>query len=310
MIFISGKEQYFINSEINKVKKMFEAQNIFKYEDNFDLNLATLEMSSISIFSEKKLFIFPNFYLFMKKDKDINFNEKKFISYLTNDSFNEYIFTFSEEKIINNPFTNLVLKNSLHKEALSFTPSDYPKVIKKIVTENKGEISILDALYLAQKLPNNLELIICEIKKLLSQSLNITKEIIDLSVGDYGLDDQYSFINSIATRNFSLIYKKYTERKRSGDTILSLIGQLSSFVCLTHRIVMFKKAKLSANEIIETLKLNKIRYRKAEEFLVQYGQSKVLKIIKDLEKLDLDIKRTGVNDEQAFETFLIREFAK
>ncbi|ADE20010.1 DNA polymerase III subunit delta [Mycoplasma crocodyli] len=310
MIFISGTEQYFVNSEIQRYKANFSQFNILKFEEPCDIKNIVENMSSISLLQEKRLFIFPEFYLFSKKETDFSKEEKSFVTLLGSDNYNEYIFTYSKEKITKNSFSDYVVTTSIHKEAKAIKSSDYPKVIKQIVNDNNGTITIFDALYLSQKLPNNLELVVSELKKLLSENLNITKDIIDCSVGDYGLDDQFSFLNSIPTKNFAFIYKKYIERKTAGDTTLSLIGQVANLFILANKVINFKKSQIPTNEIIDALNIHQFRFKKAEELINQFGQKSIMEIIYKLSQIDLDIKRTGVNDEIAFEIFLFNEFAK
>lgn len=309
MVLIISEEQYFINEFLEKEKANFSIENIKIISEDSDIEKIILDLSSSSLFNNPKLFIFDNISVFFEKNIKNNIY-LKVLEVIKNNSTNRYIFICKSEITGKNEFVNFVSSNAKIIEIPKLKANLYPKLIKDTVEKNGGSISITDAGYLAQKLNNNLEIIMLETKKLILENKNIEKEIIDISVGFYEKDSGFMFVNSIMYNDFILIYNSYLDRKRSGDSIQLLIAQLAQQLILSNRVYSLKKEGLNSKEISLKLSIHLFRVVNASKLVSILTISKIKRVINSLSNIDYDIKVKGVDDEKAFELFLIKEFAK
>ncbi|TNK82928.1 DNA polymerase III subunit delta [Mycoplasmopsis pullorum] len=308
MYLLFGEETYFINQELNNIKNNFSKLNIEDFDNYSNLIEIVNRMSSFSLFSEPKLYIFRDFPIFNDSKAKIE-GIDYFLNYLKekNDQ-NEIVFIHNDTTIAKNSFTNFILANFKVIETKKIKNKDLPKVLVDYVNACGGKLTISDALLLTEILPNDLSIIISEIDKLLLEDKNITIDIINKSVPQYNSDDTFAFSNSIESGDFVLIWSKYKERLHEGDTILQMIGQISRLFCLASKINSFKNLDFTLLQIATYLKIHEFRIKKANNLLMKFGIRKIEEIINTLSNLEYDLKTKGVYDEQAFEVFLIKYF--
>lgn len=305
MKFIFGEESYLIAKELNKIKKNIGLDPII-YNDLSSIEDIISEINTISLFSEKKLIFLKNIIAF-KKDSEA----KILIKELKNldEENNILVFVFEGNIIQKNIFYQYLQKNAKTIICNKISDRDLPKTIREIVQSQGGNISASASISLANKVPNDLRLIMKEISKLLLETNNITKENIETSVGDYQNDNIFALSNALTSNSYLEIIKAYNEKINKGEEITVIISQIASIFNLVYKVMIYQKAGYKIQEIADDLKIHKFRIQKALDIIYSRNELKIKNIIDKLANLDNNIK-TGIIDPKIGMDNLILELIK
>ncbi|AKF41147.1 DNA polymerase [Mycoplasmopsis canis] len=310
MKFIYGPEKFFINKNINKIKNEFPDESIVIFESNSDLNEIVESISTKSLFDQKKLIILNNIEILnssklTKKEESII---KKLIYVLSNEKDNEIVFVNETNKLSSNLLIDFLINNSVNIECKKMEKKDLINQLTILVQEKNVKFSYTNINVFLEKMPNDLQIIMNEFNNLVSNYNEITFEIIEDIISKYAKNDVFSFLTSIETYDLKHIYSKYLERVSEGDDPLILIGQLGSI--FNDCIAYYYMSKLGMNnvEISKKLKQPDWKVKKISGILRNLSFSKIKKITKELAKIDIQTKTTGVESNELFEIFLIKNF--
>ncbi|EIE40743.1 DNA polymerase III subunit delta [Mycoplasmopsis canis] len=310
MKFIYGPEKFFINKNINKIKNEFPDESIVIFESNSDLNEIIESISTKSLFDQKKLIILNNIEILnasklTKKEESII---KKLIYVLSNEKDNEIVFVNETNKLSSNLLIDFLINNSVNIECKKMEKKDLINQLTILVQEKNVKFSYTNINVFLEKMPNDLQIIMNEFNNLVSNYNEITFEIIEDIISKYAKNDVFSFLASIETYDLKHIYSKYLERVSEGDDPLILIGQLGSI--FNDCIAYYYMSKLGMNnvEISKKLKQPDWKVKKISGILRNLSFSKIKKITKELAKIDIQTKTTGVESNELFEMFLIKNF--
>ncbi|MGL5204970.1 MAG: DNA polymerase III subunit delta, partial [Metamycoplasmataceae bacterium] len=216
------------------------------------------------------------------------------------------IFTFSDVKP-KTPSTlfKYLMDNAKVLEIKKYDNKEISSIIQKIVASKGGTILNINAILLSIKLPNDLNLIVREIDKLLLENKEITKEMIKNSISKYNSNNIFEFINSFQESDASGLFRAYKERIDNGDSIVTLMSQLSNALILCSNIYSYKASNMRIEEIADQLKIHIYRVKKANELLKTMGIEKIKKIIQMLSDLDSNIKTGKIDESIGFEKLLL-----
>ncbi|EIE42219.1 DNA-directed DNA polymerase [Mycoplasmopsis canis UFG4] len=310
MKFIYGPEKFFINKNINKIKNEFPDESIVIFESNSDLNEIIESISTKSLFDQKKLIILNNIEILnasklTKKEESII---KKLIYVLSNEKDNEIVFVNETNKLSSNLLIDFLINNSVNIECKKMEKKDLINQLTILVQEKNVKFSYTNINVFLEKMPNDLQIIMNEFNNLVSNYNEITFEIIEDIISKYAKNEVFSFLASIETYDLKHIYSKYLERVSEGDDPLILIGQLGSI--FNDCIAYYYMSKLGMNnvEISKKLKQPDWKVKKISGILRNLSFSKIKKITKELAKIDIQTKTTGVESNELFEMFLIKNF--
>lgn len=311
MFLIYGTESFLIKQNVNEIKEKFSENDIIKFEENVDVSELTETISFKSLFSPARLIIVENFNGLNEKinKKD----EQKFqslISALSNEDINQVVFVHRSDKITKNLFSDFLLSNAKQIKCEKIAQKDLTSQVYTYLNENKVKINREDVAYFLSKMPDDLNIIMQECDKLISFKGVISRNFIDKSVSDYILNDPFGISNAIETKNFKFIYSKYREKMKEGDVLPLVIAQISSIFILAHQVYNLKKLNLSAAQISKELNVHEYRVKKAFAFLNKYSIIEIKKILKDLDILDKHLKTFTDQNNEIFESFLIKNFAR
>ncbi len=304
MYFIYGEEQFLIDKQIKKILKHNNGVKPIFFDAETSMYEAINEVNTFSIFDDKKIIIFKDFYLLNKSKLS---DDQEIINSIKNRNNNcLLIFTYSYlvPKIKTSLFQYL-LNEAKVIEVKKYTNQELIAVIKEIIESKGGKISNINSILLSTKLPNDLNLIIREIDKLLLEDKEITKEMILTSISKYNSNNIFDFINSFQERDASGIFRSYKEKIDNGESIINLISQLSNALILCSNIYSYKATRLMIEEIAVETKIHIFRIKKADQLLKDLGFKKIRELIHMMSDLDTNIK-TGVIDEViGFEKLLL-----
>ncbi|TDV24177.1 DNA polymerase III delta subunit [Mycoplasmopsis mustelae] len=311
MYFLYSEEEFFIERELNKFKQDFHQENIFIYRENYEINEILEQILFENLFEEKKLFIIYNLPYFSttklteKNLQSIETFKKIFSKVLKN----KVIFVLNQANYAKNEFTEFI-KNTF--QCLNFEKLSRLQVreqIKEYIKNKNCKISQSDLIYLLEKLPDNLSIILKEVDKITQSSSIIDIKVIDDFVFEYRINNPFALSNALETGDLGKIFSKFVERIKEGESEMVLLVQIFNIFSITENIYQYKKMMLSDNEIMFKLKLQDWRYRKFLNIIKLYGIEKIRNILLNLAILDLQLKSEGVGANVLFETFLVTNFS-
>ncbi|BBA22421.1 DNA polymerase III subunit delta [Mycoplasmopsis bovirhinis] len=311
MKFIFGDEQFFINKNLNQIKSSFTLDQTTILDDNFEFQ-DLLDLIAInSLFSDKKLIIVKDFELLTtnKYNKTLQKKSDSLIDVLSNfETQNEVVFILNSAKVYNNAFSNFLIENAKVIECKKIAKKDLISELLILAKERNITFSYSDLTIFLDKMPDNLEIIMNEFNNLTQNYQLINFELIEATVSKYAKNEVFSFLNSIETFNLHKIYEKYLERVSEGEEIISLISQFGNILsdCLNYFYML--QTGLNNIQISEKTKQPLWKIRKIASVLKYLGIKKIKHQIQELGKLDLLSKTTGVNINELFEIFLIKNF--
>ena len=301
MNFIYGQEEYLIEVELKKnILNIDHEPRIFDESSNIEEII--MDITTISLFSDQKTIIVKNHELL--KNEKIGEN---FLQEIKNhvDQVNLYFIWNSPTINKKNPFVKFLLQHAKVKECQKINAKNIITIIKDITVQNGGKISNGTAIKLSLKLPDNLRIIVNEIKKLLIQSKEITDEMVENSIGKYLQEDFFALTNAITSKDNRGIVSAYQQKLQNGDKPLIIIDQISKALSLVNLVGVLRKSGKSNQDISNETNIHIFRVKKSSELLKSTAIDKIQKLILKLSKLDKMIKTGQIGERQGMDAFIL-----
>ncbi|UVD81490.1 DNA polymerase III subunit delta [Mycoplasma iguanae] len=304
MYLIHGEDSFLIKSELKKIIKKNDQNQVVYFDFDASIEDIVNAVSSVSLFDEQKLVVWKNSpWLITNKENDKK-AMKNFITFLENSQ--PLIIFYVEQKITKsaNELIKFLFKNAKVSEIK--TPDEKTTIgyIQKIAESLGGKISYSNAVSLYYQLgKTNLELIANEIAKILQESKNIDINLIEKSISHYDVENDFEFSNAINSLNIKNLWKIY--ETKNNENIIFLIGQFSQILILASKIYTYQKAGFNKEQIEKQLNIHAYRIKLATDFLNNLGIEKIINSISKLSSLDLSIKKGEVEEQIGFENFLL-----
>ena len=300
MKFIYGKEDFLIKKEIKKFVDSFNLKPIY-YSNDEDIENIILDFSTVSLFQANKLFVIQNHIMFQKNE-----GIKKFLKVLENNKDNKIIFAFHCESLSKtNKLSNFLLKNAECKEVKELTFKEMIPAINDIVKSKGGTIENEAAIKLSTKLPLDLRIIILEVEKLLLENKNITINMVERSIDNYVKEDVFALSNALTQKDAHGIISAYQNKKKQGEEISLIIGQITSILSLALLISFYRKKGLDNNKIQEKIGIHAFRIKKVGELVNHSSVENIKNLVFNLSDLEKDIKLGNVDPIHGIESFLL-----
>ncbi|WP_427902870.1 DNA polymerase III subunit delta [Metamycoplasma alkalescens] len=320
MYLIKGDENYFIDEKINEIIKNETNNNqeeieFIKFYDFFMLEELADAINNQGLFFNKKIIIFKNPFLFNIKNKNVN--EK-----LIND-FIELIKSFSQDQNTILIFSQEIYKydkNFFASKAFNYIDKNSQVIqVKKIEEKNLfsfvfsmvknlgGNISDQALIFLLEIMPNNLDLIKQEIKKLLLIEKNITKQMIEDNIFSMSNNIEFALSEAILKwQSQSQIIKKINEQIQYGFDANQIISQIASILLNTKVIAILRKKNLGNDVIAKIINIHPYRVKLHLDFFSKIDSNKLNKIIEEIATIDLNLKKGYLNDELAMNLIILK----
>lgn len=303
-----GTEKFLIDKEIKNIinKNNIEEINISKY----DLELNTLneildDANTVSLFSNNKLIIVENAFIFSRvQNKKID-NVEVLENYLKNSSDTIIIFINNNEKIDSvKKIVKLIKEKGIIKE---FNPlKNINNTVKNMFDDYKISDSSINLLI--DRVGNNLELIYQEVEKLKIYKIDdktiINKDIEDIVVENINIDI-FKFVDDIINKNKKSAIKTYKELLKLNEEPIKIVALLASKFRLMYQANKLAKKGYTEESISEILKVHKYPVHLAILSGYKYSSEILLKHLNDLADLDIGIKTGEKNKELALELFIL-----
>ena len=311
MYLFYGLEQYLIDKEIKKIilDNKIDDINIVHYDlENTKIEDIIEDLSSVSLFGEKKLIIVDNAYIFTgtTNKKLLEQNTDILEKFLKNNSCdNIVIFNILKEKLDERKkIVKAIKEKGIVKDFNTFSN------INKYVLDMFGEYKINNENinFLVNRVGNNLEVLSQEINKIKiykDNDFNITKEdIINLTTKNIDTNF-FNLIENIVARNKNKAMECYYEIIKDGEEPIKIIVVLANKFRLIYQAKNLYKKGYSEKDISNMLGSNYYAIKKCLESSRNYDDKFLLKCLMKLANLDIDIKSGKIDKNIGLELFIM-----
>ena len=312
MIYLLYGTNYFlIKREIEKIKleNNIESIDINNYNlENTILDNILDDALTLSLFSQKKMIIVDNSYIFTPsvRKKGLDHNIDLLNKYIENPNPDTIlIFVVNEEKIDDRKKIVKLIK--INGNVIEFNE------VKNIDTFIKNELNDykMDAVTInsfVNRVGDNLAIITSEIEKLKlykNDDKIITKDDV-FDVCSEQIDvDMNELTNSIVSKNISKSLKIYNELIKQGEEPLQIIIRLANQFRIIYQSKELTKKGYSNKDIADILGIHPYRVKKALEISYKFPSKELLSILKKLSRIDEGIKMGNMDKNIALEQFIL-----
>ena len=303
-----GTEKFLIDKEVKNIvnKSNIEEINISKYDLELNsLNEILDDANTVSLFSNNKLIIVENAFIFSRvQNKKID-NVEILENYLKNNSDTIIIFINNNEKIDSvKKIVKLIKEKGVIKE---FNPlKNINSTVKSMFDDYKISDSSINLLI--NRVGNSLELIYQEVEKLKIYKIDdktITNKDIEDVVAENINIDIFKFVDYIINKNKKIAIKTYKELIKLNEEPIKIIALLASKFRLMYQANKLAKKGYTEESISEILKVHKYPVHLAILSGYKYSPEILLKYLNDLADLDIGIKTGEKDKELALELFIL-----
>jgi len=287
-----------------KIDTLIKSENIIHFDfDEEEINNLLEEANYISLFNEEKYIIVKNMKYFSNKGEYKKENEL-IESYLKNENPNTTIIFIANDLNLKNKNVKTIKDNNNLIVINEYQKGELDEEIKKYLKESNFKIDTQSLNLLKTKCLNNYDIILNELDKLflIKKDNNININDIKENVSNM-LEDNYEFINAVATKNVNM-FKYLDDLIELKIDPTFIIGQLVN----QYKLLYFVKDALnyiSESEIATILKMHPYRIKVARENSFNYTLTEIDNIIDKLIELDLNIKDDYQNKYQLIRIFLL-----
>lgn len=297
-----------LDEKIKEINKNKDSEIIYYDLTEVKIDKILEELNSYNFLSPSKIVIGTNaFFLSSERIKSsVEFTDddkEKLEKYLNNpNSENSLILVLNNNSLDKR---KKIVSNILDKMELVEETNNIESIIKKRLDGFKMDNSTINKLISYCR--NDNEKILNELEKLKMYKID-TKEIksedID-SIVSKSLDDNiFSFADSILKGNKKYAFTLYNNFILHGEKIFTMLSIISNKIRLIYQVKILSEDGKSDKEISKLLKVHEYPVKLARESSYSYSERRLLKIINDLSKLDLEIKSGETTGEVEFELLL------
>lgn len=303
---IYGTDDYLRNKEVKKITSLFDQTSINKFDLNQDsLKIVLDDADTNSLFSNSKVLIINNSFIFSAKKNDIEHDLSELEKYFTNPNPDAtLIFILDYEKLDERKkITKRV------KEIGKIIVCNPLKDIKPIVKEMFGNLKISNSSIelLISRVGTNLSLIEKEVCKLKSYvSSEVTDEDILNVTSKNSEPDIFAFIEAIVNKDIKKSYLIYQDLIVVNEEAIKVIVMLSNQFRLIYQSKLLLERGFDLDHIASTLDIHPYRVKLAIQNGRKYEAHVLLDFIRELADMDYKIKIGEVDKNLAFEMFILK----
>ena len=304
-----GTVDYLINKTIDKIisDNKIDEFNINKYDlTNSLLTDIINDASSMSLFSDKKIIIVNNAYIFTGNNKKyLEQDTLELEKYLNNVNDNTIlIFNVNSEKLDERKkITKLIKKNGLVKD---FNCIDNISLVKNLFDDYS--ISNDNVKYLISRVGDDSSLLASEIEKIKiykNEDKTITfDDITNLTTKSLEVNN-FKLIDAIINKNKAEAFNLYQDRIKLNEEPIAIIISLANQIRIMYQVKQLYLNGYTENNIASILKIHPYRVKLASQNAKKYDSNILLNYLKQLADLDINIKTGKVDKTLGLELFII-----
>ena len=296
-----------IKNEVDKLIKKIDTSDIVYYDlETTNLREIIDDASTISMFSDKKIIVVENAF-FLCANKNID-DLELLENYINHPNINTYmIFVSLTEKIdTRKKITKLLGTNGVIQELNKIDENYLVNYVKDYLDENNYKME--DVNYFIENVSSNLYDIKNELDKLMMYKLDekyITNSDVDNTTIKMMDEEIFTLTDSIILKDTikSLnLLEEFLNKNYDEVYIIMLLASQFRFLFQVKRL--YNKNK-SEGEIARTLGVNPYRVKFSLKKIYAYSETMILDYIKQIAKMDHDIKLGLIDKKLALELFII-----
>lgn len=253
-------------------------------------------LSTLPFLSSKRLVVVRNLSLNKNLAEDIN----NIANYVTD---NTDLILIEKHIDSRSKFLSKLKKIAEVKEFAHLEGSDLTAWIVKQAERHKAQISFKDAVFLIDRIGTNHQLLDNELKKLAIYNNKITSESIKELTTYSPKSSVFAMLDAAFSGDIARALILYKEQRIQGAEPKKIIGMI---IWQLHILSVVKMAKdLPPNSIADQSKISPYVIRKTIPSAKRITEKKLVDILDQAIKIDLKIKTTKINPDEAVQALLL-----
>ena len=302
-------DQEFINNKINEIKENLKIEDISIIKYTYDNNMDSIieDANTKNLFGDKKLIIVENSTFINESDKlDIspletyldNFNKDTYLIFtLISESVDTRRKIFKKIKEVGNIIAYEKIDNKFFINYISdILKQNNKKMEPRLIEEFLNKVG-----YDLGNIKNELEKLF-----ILTNNENIEEEDIKSINTNNKEESLFSLIDSIVNKEISKSIKLYRYFIGKNEEVIKIIAMLANKYRLIYQTKLLYQEGKNKYDISKILGVHSYAISLAITTSFKYTDSELIRILKELYNLDLDIKIGKVNDKFALEMFILK----
>lgn len=302
-------DQEFINNKINEIKENLKIEDISIIKYTYDNNMDSIieDANTKNLFGDKKLIIVENSTFINESDKlDIspletyldNFNKDTYLIFtLISESVDTRRKIFKKIKEVGNIIPYEKIDNKFFVNYISdILKQNNKKMEPRLIEEFLNKVG-----YDLGNIKNELEKLF-----ILTNNEKIEEEDIKSINTNNKEESLFSLIDSIVNKEISKSIKLYRYFIGKNEEVIKIIAMLANKYRLIYQTKLLYQEGKNKYDISKILGVHNYAISLAITTSFKYTDSELIRILKELYNLDLDIKIGKVNDKFALEMFILK----
>lgn len=302
-------DQEFINNKINEIKENLKIEDISIIKYTYDNNMDSIieDANTKNLFGDKKLIIVENSTFINESDKlDIspletyldNFNKDTYLIFtLISESVDTRRKIFKKIKEVGNIIAYEKIDNKFFINYISdILKQNNKKMEPRLIEEFLNKVG-----YDLGNIKNELEKLF-----ILTNNEKIEEEDIKSINTNNKEESLFSLIDSIVNKEISKSIKLYRYFIDKNEEVIKIIAMLANKYRLIYQTKILYQEGKNKYDISKILGVHSYAISLAITTSFKYTDSELIRILKELYNLDLDIKIGKVNDKFALEMFILK----
>lgn len=302
-------DQEFINKKINEIKENLKIEDISIIKYTYDNNMDSIieDANTKNLFGDKKLIIVENSTFINESDKlDIspletyldNFNKDTYLIFtLISESVDTRKKIFKKIKEVGNIIAYEKIDNKFFINYISdILKQNNKKMEPRLIEEFLNKVG-----YDLGNIKNELEKLF-----ILTNNEKIEEEDIKSINTNNKEESLFSLIDSIVNKEISKSIKLYRYFIDKNEEVIKIIAMLANKYRLIYQTKLLYQEGKNKYDISKILGVHSYAISLAITTSFKYTDSELIRILKELYNLDLDIKIGKVNDKFALEMFILK----
>ncbi|MGN1324550.1 MAG: DNA polymerase III subunit delta [Bacilli bacterium] len=302
-------DQEFINNKINEIKENLKIEDISIIKYTYDNNMDSIieDANTKNLFGDKKLIIVENSTFINESDKlDIspletyldNFNKDTYLIFtLISESVDTRRKIFKKIKEVGNIIAYEKIDNKFFINYISdILKQNNKKMEPRLIEEFLNKVG-----YDLGNIKNELEKLF-----ILTNNEKIEEEDIKSINTNNKEESLFSLIDSIVNKEISKSIKLYRYFIDKNEEVIKIIAMLANKYRLIYQTKLLYQEGKNKYDISKILGVHSYAISLAITTSFKYTDSELIRILKELYNLDLDIKIGKVNDKFALEMFILK----
>lgn len=302
-------DQEFINNKINEIKENLKIEDISIIKYTYDNNMDSIieDANTKNLFGDKKLIIVENSTFINESDKlDIspletyldNFNKDTYLIFtLISESVDTRRKIFKKIKEVGNIIAYEKIDNKFFINYISdILKQNNKKMEPRLIEEFLNKVG-----YDLGNIKNELEKLF-----ILTNNEKIEEEDIKSINTNNKEESLFSLIDSIVNKEIYKSIKLYRYFIDKNEEVIKIIAMLANKYRLIYQTKLLYQEEKNKYDISKILGVHSYAISLAITTSFKYTDSELIRILKELYNLDLDIKIGKVNDKFALEMFILK----